>query len=284
MPDSGAGSSHDGGAGSDNDDFREQDRFLPVANVARLMKRALPENSKIAKEAKDCIMECVSEFISFITSEATDRCISEKRKTINGEDILWAMQSLGFDNYCQTMKAYLHRYRQSMKMDRANSIPASKLLDASSHADSGTTSVDESDQTAANQDMINQVALAFGLYQQQQILQQQAAAAVIDHSHSSSSTSDHSQQIQQSQQQIQQPRHQHQSQSNSSAPTSSQHLHQQQQQHQQHQQHQQQLHSHQQQLLQPQNEQIPQNATDQAQLALTPQQLQALAAHFANAS
>ena len=33
------------------------------------MKTALPENAKIAKEAKECMQECVSEFISFITSE-----------------------------------------------------------------------------------------------------------------------------------------------------------------------------------------------------------------------
>jgi hypothetical protein len=37
--------------------------------VARIMKLALPENAKIAKEAKECMQECVSEFISFITSE-----------------------------------------------------------------------------------------------------------------------------------------------------------------------------------------------------------------------
>ena len=35
------------------------------------MKLALPENAKIAKEAKECMQECVSEFISFITSEGT---------------------------------------------------------------------------------------------------------------------------------------------------------------------------------------------------------------------
>lgn len=35
------------------------------------MKNALPENAKIAKEAKECMQECVSEFISFITSEGT---------------------------------------------------------------------------------------------------------------------------------------------------------------------------------------------------------------------
>jgi histone H3/H4 len=35
------------------------------------MKTALPDNAKIAKEAKECMQECVSEFISFITSEGT---------------------------------------------------------------------------------------------------------------------------------------------------------------------------------------------------------------------
>lgn len=45
------------------------------APVARIMKMALPENAKIAKEAKECMQECVSEFISFITSEGTYRCL-----------------------------------------------------------------------------------------------------------------------------------------------------------------------------------------------------------------
>ena len=70
-------------------EIREQDRFLPIANIARIMKKVLPSNAKIAKEAKESIQECVSEFISFITSEASDKCQQEKRKTINGDDILW---------------------------------------------------------------------------------------------------------------------------------------------------------------------------------------------------
>jgi histone H3/H4 len=43
--------------------------LLPIANVSRIMKRALPENAKVAKDAKQCVQEAVSEFISFITSE-----------------------------------------------------------------------------------------------------------------------------------------------------------------------------------------------------------------------
>ncbi|KAI0858588.1 histone-fold-containing protein [Xylaria cubensis] len=117
-------------------EVKEQDRWLPIANealraskahkydvydanirnfapVARIMKLALPENAKIAKEAKECMQECVSEFISFITSEASEKCHQEKRKTVNGEDILFAMTSLGFENYAEALKIYLTKYRES---------------------------------------------------------------------------------------------------------------------------------------------------------------------------
>ncbi|KAF2754261.1 hypothetical protein EJ05DRAFT_489489 [Pseudovirgaria hyperparasitica] len=93
-------------------EVKEQDRWLPIANVARIMKLALPDNAKIAKEAKECMQECVSEFISFITSEASEKCQQEKRKTVNGEDILFAMTSLGFENYAEALKIYLSRYRE----------------------------------------------------------------------------------------------------------------------------------------------------------------------------
>ncbi|XP_072973314.1 nuclear transcription factor Y subunit B-1-like [Typha angustifolia] len=98
---------------SDGDSPKEQDRFLPIANVSRIMKRSLPANAKISKEAKETVQECVSEFISFITGEASDKCQREKRKTINGDDLLWAMTTLGFDKYVGPLKLYLNKYRET---------------------------------------------------------------------------------------------------------------------------------------------------------------------------
>ncbi|KAJ8966638.1 hypothetical protein NQ314_003405 [Rhamnusium bicolor] len=106
--------------------LREQDRFLPIANVAKIMKKAIPDTGKIAKDARECVQECVSEFISFITSEASDRCHMEKRKTINGEDILFAMSTLGFDNYVEPLKIYLQKYREAAKNDR--NLSAGELM------------------------------------------------------------------------------------------------------------------------------------------------------------
>ncbi|KAF7968035.1 hypothetical protein HWV62_32138 [Athelia sp. TMB] len=93
-------------------EYREQDRFLPIANVSRIMKSSVPSTAKIAKDAKECVQECVSEFISFITSEAAEKCQLEKRKTIGGEDILYAMSNLGFENYSETLKIHLAKLRQ----------------------------------------------------------------------------------------------------------------------------------------------------------------------------
>ncbi|WMV59809.1 hypothetical protein MTR67_053194 [Solanum verrucosum] len=76
------------------------------------MKKALPANAKISKDAKETVQECVSEFISFITGEASDKCQREKRKTINGDDLLWAMTTLGFEEYVEPLKIYLAKYRE----------------------------------------------------------------------------------------------------------------------------------------------------------------------------
>lgn len=91
---------------------REQDRFMPIANVIRIMRKMLPTHAKISDDAKETIQECVSEFISFITSEANERCQREQRKTITAEDVLYAMSKLGFDDYIEPLTLYLHRYRE----------------------------------------------------------------------------------------------------------------------------------------------------------------------------
>ena len=61
---------------------REQDRLLPVANVAHLMASLLPGNAKVSRDAKLFMQEIVSEFIGFITSEANDVCLYSNQKAI----------------------------------------------------------------------------------------------------------------------------------------------------------------------------------------------------------
>lgn len=92
---------------------REQDQYMPIANVIRIMRRILPSHAKISDDAKETIQECVSEYISFVTGEANERCQREQRKTVTAEDVLWAMGKLGFDDYVQPLNVFLSRYREA---------------------------------------------------------------------------------------------------------------------------------------------------------------------------
>ncbi|KAG8375026.1 hypothetical protein BUALT_Bualt10G0056800 [Buddleja alternifolia] len=110
------GGSHEssGGRGdqSPQSNIHEQYRFLPIANISRIMKKGLPTNEKIVKDAKDTVQECVSEFINFVTCEASDKCQKEKKKKINRVDFLYAMATLGLKDYIAALNAYLVRYRE----------------------------------------------------------------------------------------------------------------------------------------------------------------------------
>lgn len=103
---------------------RENDRYLPIANISRIMKKALPPQAKISKEAKGSVQECVSEFISFITGEACEKCLSERRKTISGDDLLYALNTLGFEKYLESLQIYLQKYRELKGEKVDDTIPS----------------------------------------------------------------------------------------------------------------------------------------------------------------
>lgn len=119
----------------------EQDKLLPIANVGRIMKQILPPRAKISKEAKQTMQECATEFISFVTSEASDKCHKENRKTVNGDDICWALSALGFDNYAEALARYLHKYRE------AERVKANQSKRVTSNQDKDEDSNHKRDQT-----------------------------------------------------------------------------------------------------------------------------------------
>ena len=100
----------------------DYDNYLPLANIGRIIKNNLPKDVKLSKSSKETLQECVSEFISFITSEANDKCNLEKRKIIKGEDIIYALNNLGFEKYCPILEIYLKKYKQSQSNNNANEI------------------------------------------------------------------------------------------------------------------------------------------------------------------
>ena len=53
--------------------------------------------------------------IAFITCETCEITNSEKRKTINGEDIIRAMRDLNFEEYLPNVEYYNKKYKEMHK-------------------------------------------------------------------------------------------------------------------------------------------------------------------------
>lgn len=100
------------------DTIRDQDRLLPLTNVVRVMKQALPENAKISKEAKVLMQDCVSEFIGFVTDESCEVLKKGKRKTITCEDLVTAVYTAGFTPYHEYLETYRLEFQEFYNASR----------------------------------------------------------------------------------------------------------------------------------------------------------------------
>lgn len=109
------------GGGDQSEVSNAYDRLLPIANISRIMKNSLKDKTgkkyhyKVAKDARSLVQECVSEFISFVTSDAAEKCKRENRKAVTSEDILEALSNFGFDAYIPVLEEYITKYREINK-------------------------------------------------------------------------------------------------------------------------------------------------------------------------
>lgn len=97
---------------------------MPAATITRIMRKVLPDHARISDDAREAIQESVSEFIGFITDEAKERCQLESRRILTANDVLGAMDALGFHNYAETLTIFLSRHRaQNYERGSTSQLP-----------------------------------------------------------------------------------------------------------------------------------------------------------------
>ena len=101
-----------------------RDRHVPINCFDRIMKSALPKSAKISHDMKETVQISTTEFICFVTSEASDkrRQDKDKHKTICGQDLLVAMSALGFEQYLEPLQIFLAKHKESTSVHK---LPAS---------------------------------------------------------------------------------------------------------------------------------------------------------------
>jgi len=85
--------------------LRQQDRLLPMANVAKIMARQLGHlgYAKVSNDAKVLMQEAATEFICFIMSETNDIAVEAKRKSVTGPDVINACQRMDLAEFYEPL-------------------------------------------------------------------------------------------------------------------------------------------------------------------------------------
>ncbi len=67
------------------------------------------------KETKELIGECCIEFIHLLSSESTEICEKENKKTMMGEHVISALNALGFESFVPLVQETLEEHSKSLK-------------------------------------------------------------------------------------------------------------------------------------------------------------------------
>lgn len=111
----------------------DEELTLPRASINKMIKELVP-SVRIANEARELVLNCCTEFIHLLSSEANEICNLLNKKTINAEHILMALDRLGFGDYQAEAEAVLKdckavaakRRRQSTRLENLG-IPEEEL-------------------------------------------------------------------------------------------------------------------------------------------------------------
>lgn len=115
-------------ASNDKDD---DELTIPRAAINKLIKEIVPD-IRVANDSREFILQCCSEFIHKITTEANLICESQQKKTMSAEHVLLALDRLGFSNYKSEAESVMNdckgkRRRQSTRLEHLG-IPEEELL------------------------------------------------------------------------------------------------------------------------------------------------------------
>merc|ERR1711962_1109926 len=83
---------------ADNSAPPEDDLSLPRAGVNKMIKEVIPM-IRVSNDARELVLNCCTEFIHLIASEANEICNKQTKKTISPEHVIQALESLGFHDY-----------------------------------------------------------------------------------------------------------------------------------------------------------------------------------------
>ncbi|CAE1268851.1 POLE3 [Acanthosepion pharaonis] len=124
---------------------RPEDLNLPNAVITRIIKEAIPDGVNVSKEARLAISKAASVFVLYATSCSNNFALRSKRKTINAQDVLSAMQDMEFDQFLDPLKFCLESFRREQQGKKEASEKRKKAKEETIVIDCDEEDEDEDD-------------------------------------------------------------------------------------------------------------------------------------------
>ncbi len=93
----------------------ESDVSLPRSTMAQKIREAFPSEMRVAGTTMDLLIECCTEFIQLVTSEANEICAADNKATMNPEHIIKALHQLEFPEFEEELLQLLEQFKQENK-------------------------------------------------------------------------------------------------------------------------------------------------------------------------
>ncbi|KAI8514320.1 DNA polymerase epsilon subunit 3 [Branchiostoma belcheri] len=127
-----------------------EDLNLPNAVITRIIKDALPEGVNVSKEARSAISRAASVFVLYATSCANNFALKGKRKTLNGTDVIAAVQEMEFEQFLDQLK---DSWEGKKAEGSSTGQPSQDEVNTSTEAAGNTDSMEQGEDKDDDQEM-----------------------------------------------------------------------------------------------------------------------------------
>lgn len=93
----------------------DNDVSLPRATLSKMIKDYVPQDVRVANDTIDLLIECCTEFIQLVSSEANEVATKEQKHTIQPEHVVKALQELGFEEFVAEVSSTWEQFKQDLK-------------------------------------------------------------------------------------------------------------------------------------------------------------------------
>ncbi|KAJ3728405.1 histone-fold-containing protein [Lentinula raphanica] len=113
---------------------------LPKSLVTKIAKSAVPDNTKIQKEAILSLVKGSTVFINYLAATAHDVAQSKQHKSISASDVLKALEMIELGDLVDPLSAELQVYRDQVKPDKNGGSSARRASTAGASVNGVTAS------------------------------------------------------------------------------------------------------------------------------------------------